>query len=347
MSRRRFPLFALSLAALPMAAQAQEEGISGARILACEADRTAEGCATLLSKLFVCDQAEEMTGCADLLALREAAVDLNEREAALNGEEAGEEGDDEAGIVEEPEEDENIEVEVRAEGELVDELEDEALTEGEERLREEDEEDENGADGDASEDEAGTEAGGADAEGADAEGAGTEGAETEGADEAGAEEDGAEAAQPEGADATDTASGENATDDAAATDDTAEAGAVVGEENACPVAALDDWAAWVSAMPGPDGPKLIVTGTVTMPSPGYSVTLEQGISDRSAQPVQVVQLVYEAPQMDAPQVLSDYDLRFEMASPAPVDGTQSPFRGVRVVCGEQEIILIEPVEVAQ
>ena len=135
MSLRRLSLFALSLAALPMAAQAQDQGITGARILACEADRTGENCATLLSQLYVCKEAEEMAGCAELLALRDAAVDLSEREGALNGDEQDGEDDDgagneapegeagaEDGIVTQPEGAEHIEVEVRAEGELADEL---------------------------------------------------------------------------------------------------------------------------------------------------------------------------------------------------------------------------------
>lgn len=315
MSLRRLSLFALSLAALPMAAQAQDQGITGARILACEADRTGENCATLLSQLYVCKEAEEMAGCAELLALRDAAVDLSEREGALNGDEQDGEDDDgagneapegeagaEDGIVTQPEGSEHIEVEVRAEGELADELEEESFTEGEERLREEDE----AENGDAN-----------DATGRPDDDASDEG----GADEGGAAED---------------AAGQGA-----------ENGAAMDNATACAVLNSADWAAWVNAMPGPDGPSLIVTGVVTLPSPGYTVTLEAGASDRSARPVQVVQLMAEPPELAAAQVLSDYDVRFEMASPAPVDGTVAPFTAVRVVCGEQEITRIEPVEVAQ
>lgn len=323
MSLRRLSLFALSLAALPMAAQAQDQGITGARILACEADRTGENCATLLSQLYVCKQAEEMAGCAELLALRDAAINMSEREGALNGDTA-ENGDDEAatdeeassdeGIVTEPEGAEDIEVEVRAEGELVDELEDEALTEGEERLREEDE-----ADDSESNDATGR---------PDSDDANEEGAEVNGG------ENGTETALEHG-------SGSGAEDGAENN------GAAMGNDTACPVLDSSDWAAWVNAMPGTDGPSLIVTGVVTLPTPGYSVTLEAGASDRSARPVQVVQLMAQRPAMDAAQVLSAYDVRFEMPSSAPIDGTTAPFTAVRVVCGAQEIVRIEPVEVAQ
>lgn len=325
MSLRRLSLFALSLAALPIAAHAQEEGVTGARILACEADRTGENCATLLSQLYVCKEAEEMAGCAELLALREAAVDLSEREEALNGGEAeaaddegtvgagtnGDGAEDEEGIITEPEDAEDIEVEVRAEGELVDELEDEALTDGEENLRDED------------------------------------GEEGEGGSDAAADSPESADANAEGAAMNDPEDGADAEAGANSEDGTEAEGAAMDNATACPVLNASDWAAWVNAMPGPDGPSLIVTGVVTLPSPGYSVTLEAGMSDRSARPVQVVQLVAQPPEGAAAQVLSDYDLRFEMASSAPEDGTIAPFTAVRVVCGDQEIARIEPVEVAQ
>ena len=299
MPRRRFSLLALSfavpLAALPLAAAAQDAGtsveVSGQRILACEADRTAEGCSTLLSQIFVCNDAPEMAGCADLLGLREAALDLAEREAALNGADEGE------GVIFEPEESEN-DVIVRAEGELVEELEDEALTGAEEQLRAGDD-------------------------------PGTDDATTR------PDDDGEAAAGSEGGDA------------AAADEQAGNAAGEAGQDNACPVLASSDWAAGVNAMPGPDGARLIVTGTVTLPGPGYSVALEQGISDRSARPVQAVQLSAERPAPDASQVATDYEVRFEMPSAAPVDGTTAPFTAVRVVCGDEELARIEPVEVAQ
>jgi len=303
MSRCRFSLLALSFAApfaaLPISAAAQDAEasgeVSGQRILACEADRSAEGCSTLLSQIFVCDAAPEMAGCEDLLGLREAALVLAEREAALNGEDEGE------GVIFGPEETEN-DVLVRAEGELVEELEDEALTETEEQLRAEDDLGTDDATGRPDDD------GGAVA--------GSEGGDAVAVDDAGDEQ------------------ADNAVSEA-------------GQDNACPVLASSDWAAWVNAMPGPDGAQLIVTGTVSLPGPGYNVALEQGISDRSARPVQTVRLSAERPAPDAGQEVTDYEVRFEMPSAAPVDGTTAPFTAVRVVCGDEELARIEPVEVAQ
>lgn len=373
MPRRRFPLFALSLAALPVAASAQEVDISGGRILACEADRSAEGCATLLSQLYVCSSAPEMAGCAQLLALRDAAVELDEREAELNDAEP-EETDSAEGIVTEPE-DEELDVEVRAEGELVDELEDEALTEFEERLREDDENDAAGQSDDESADARdGDDASTAESpdalEAATEESAATQETtateETTAIDASAAQPDDAAAAEA-GSDATATGTdaaatdgtgdeategadadpGDSAGDSVPGTNDAAETDGAVAPDDACPVLDSSEWAAWVNAMPGPDGPRLIVTGVVTLPSPGFTVNLVEGASDRSAQPVQIVQMSIEHPELDAAQVISDYDVRFEMPSAAPADGTTSPFSAVRIVCAEQEIAVIDPVEVAQ
>lgn len=251
MPRIRIPLFALALSSLPFAVTAQVASsagaVTGAQILACEADRSGAGCATLLSQLFVCDRAEAMAGCADLLALREAA--LIEDAAATS--ETG-------GIVPEPGPDaEDIEVEVRAEGELTEEM------------------DESG--------------------------------ETEAPD--------------------------NAADNAAA--------------DVCPVLASEGWAAWVSAMPGTDAPRLIVTGTVTLPTPAYTVTFELGVSDRSERLVQEVDLTATPPSMVVAQVLRDYELRLDVPSLELIDANTAPYGAIRVVCAGQEIALIEPVEVAQ
>jgi len=254
MSRARLPLFALALSGLPFAALAQDASgagaLTGERILACEADRAGAGCATLLTKLFVCDRAEAMTGCADLLAMREAALNDTQPTAVEN-----------EGIVPEPgEAAEDIEVEVRAEGELTDEID--------------------------------------------------EGGQTEEAQ-----------------------NGNNDATNAAA--------------DVCPVIASDGWAAFVNAMPGTGTPQLIVTGTVTLPTPVWSVALELGNSDRSERLVQEINLTATPPSMIVAQVLSDYELRLEAPSLELIDANTAPYGAIRVVCAGQEIAFIEPVEVAQ
>lgn len=75
-----------ALALAPAAALA----VTPDEIRACEADRTGPGCATLRTQLFVCRAANAMAGCADLLALREAALAAPEPEAEAEAETAAE-----------------------------------------------------------------------------------------------------------------------------------------------------------------------------------------------------------------------------------------------------------------
>ncbi len=116
---------------------------------------------------------------------------------------------------------------------------------------------------------------------------------------------------------------------------------------ACPVIAQRDWSAFVNAMPGPDArPELIVSGTVTLPSAGYRVELRPGPADRSARPVQVVELVAIPPDGPAAMVLTDADLRLAMPALSAPPGAPSPYRGVRILCDGEELAFIAPVETA-
>lgn len=114
--------------------------------------------------------------------------------------------------------------------------------------------------------------------------------------------------------------------DAALAEPAPDAPAEAEAEAACPVIEATDWAAALGPVAGAEGPHLIVTGRVTLPTPGWSVTLEAGPADRSAIPVQRVILTALPPQMPVAQVLADYDLRLETPALAPA------YRGVIVDC---------------
>lgn len=97
-------------------------------------------------------------------------------------------------------------------------------------------------------------------------------------------------------------------------------------EGACPVIEAADWTATLGPVAGAEGPHLVVEGTVTLPTPGWTVTLSAGIADRAAMPVQRVILTAEPPTGMVAQVLTDYALRLEMPALAPA------YRGVVVDC---------------
>lgn len=110
----------------------------------------------------------------------------------------------------------------------------------------------------------------------------------------------------------------------------------------CPVIESRDWAAWVNAMPGPAATKeLIVTGQVTLPTPGYAVTLTAGMADRSATPVQQLVLTATAPTGMVPQVLTTQAVRYQ--GPA----ISMNYRAIRIMCGGTMLTEITDVPVAR
>lgn len=175
---------AAALAVLPVAAPAQTAPVTAEQIRACEADRTGPGCATLRTQLFVCQAATAMAGCADLIALRDAALAEPEPEP-----------------------------EPVAEGEV-----------------------------------------------------------------------------------------------------------------SCPVIAATDWTATLGPVAGAEGLHLIVSGRVTLPTPGWAVDLTAGMADRSATPTQRVILTATPPDGMVAQVLTEYDLAVETPALAPA------YAGVIVDC---------------
>lgn len=110
----------------------------------------------------------------------------------------------------------------------------------------------------------------------------------------------------------------------------------------CPVIDSRDWAAWVNAMPGVDAQRtLIVTGEIDLPTPGYAVSMQTGVADRSMRPVQELLLILEPPQDLVTQVVTPTPVRFDGTAIAP------EYSGVRVRCGDTLIADITDVPVAQ
>ena len=108
----------------------------------------------------------------------------------------------------------------------------------------------------------------------------------------------------------------------------------------CPIAGSSDWNAWVNAMPGPNGPTLIVIGKVTTPAGGYSVVFEPMIISRRSYPVQhVATLRVTPPTGMATQAVITHDVRGQWPSSTSVGS-------VDVVCGGQLLARISPVQTA-
>lgn len=106
----------------------------------------------------------------------------------------------------------------------------------------------------------------------------------------------------------------------------------------CPVSASSNWAAWVSAMPGPNArPKLIVTGKVTVPTGGFSFRWGD-MRVMESHPVQVVaELRPVPPTGGATEALVTHDVRGEWPISPPVGS-------VTVRCADRTLATISPVE---
>ena len=105
----------------------------------------------------------------------------------------------------------------------------------------------------------------------------------------------------------------------------------------CPISESSDWAAWVSAMPGPDRPKLIVTGKVTVPTGGYRLALEEGPLLEIHPPIQQVMLIVERPGGSVTQAIVTHEVRLELPA-------LESYGGVTVKCGDAVLADIRPVE---
>lgn len=115
----------------------------------------------------------------------------------------------------------------------------------------------------------------------------------------------------------------------------------------CPVIDSADWQASVTRVDGSDAAQLVVTGRVTLPTPSWTVALQAGIADRSARPVQQINLVASPPGggLSVIQVLTDYDLRLETPALGIVTPDESPYAAIRVMCGAEMVVELTDVSV--
>ena len=94
-------------------------------------------------------------------------------------------------------------------------------------------------------------------------------------------------------------------------------------------------------MPGPNArPKLMVTGTVLVPTGGYQMDFEPYLQIRESYPAQAfATLRVTPPQGPATQAVTAHDLRWEW----PLD---QQIGSVEIRCGSDTLATFSPVEVA-
>lgn len=104
----------------------------------------------------------------------------------------------------------------------------------------------------------------------------------------------------------------------------------MAQDDLCPVVSSQDWEAWLARTPySGDRLMLHVRGSVSMPTPGFAVSLREGPSTRSFPPTQMVVLEARPPLNDiAAQVITT-------ASVSVILPGQEAYKAVRVVCGKE------------
>ena len=107
----------------------------------------------------------------------------------------------------------------------------------------------------------------------------------------------------------------------------------------CLIASSEGWRAYVDAMPGPERPRLVVTGRVTVPTGGWRLELVLGPTRESDPPVQEVILRADPPAGPATQAIVTHEVT-ETFRALPRYGA------VVVRCGGEVVAEISPVDTA-
>ena len=112
--------------------------------------------------------------------------------------------------------------------------------------------------------------------------------------------------------------------------------------SSCPAIDSRNWHAWIDRI-GEDEPRLNITGEVDLPTPGYQVEWQPGISDRRNPPAQRISISFAPPEGIVAQVITPTEVSFTMPSPI------LEYRSVMIYCGDKllaEIPDVGPQEMA-
>ena len=115
--------------------------------------------------------------------------------------------------------------------------------------------------------------------------------------------------------------------------------APAADSGRCPVVFAGEWRAWVDAEP--PGPRILhISGQITAPTPGYSISWRFGATDRANPPGQHVHLEVTPPSGMVAQVITTEDVHYSGEAAYP------EYRSIHVHCGDYARMEITPVPVA-
>ena len=105
----------------------------------------------------------------------------------------------------------------------------------------------------------------------------------------------------------------------------------------CHINSTSNWSARIETSEQ-GKPVLSIKGDIELPSPGYSVILEQGMADKSATPSQHFNI--KTKQLDGMYIQMITPMTLEHSAPA----ISKQYRSIVIHCGDQIIAEIENVE---
>ena len=95
-------------------------------------------------------------------------------------------------------------------------------------------------------------------------------------------------------------------------------------------------------MPGPDNKKTLhISGEIDLPTPGYTVTLTEGISDRAMPPSQRFRLALTKPGGMVAQVVTPAPVKYQGLASSPA------YRTILILCGDRLLAAISDIPIAE
>lgn len=110
----------------------------------------------------------------------------------------------------------------------------------------------------------------------------------------------------------------------------------VAAAEGCPVVSSRNWHAWIDRFPGKGMNRIVVTGRIDLPTPGYRWTIVKAGGLRGRPPLQELRLELTPPEGMVAQVVTSVDIQGE---------AKTPFSNLRVMvsCGGKRLAYFDEV----
>ena len=96
----------------------------------------------------------------------------------------------------------------------------------------------------------------------------------------------------------------------------------------CPIVESRNWHAWIDRV-AENEPRLVISGEVDLPTPGYKIEWRSGIRDRQQPPAQRLSISFIPPDGMVAQVVTPTEVSFTMPSPV------LEYSSVMIYCGDK------------